>query len=206
MNSPEIQLLIRHLSKLPGLGPRSGRRLALHLLKRRDALFRPLIQVMMDAEQNIKTCHICYNLDASDPCCLCQDPSRDGAQLCVVGDVADLWAIERANTYRGYYHILGGALSAIDGVGPQQLTISPLLEKLSRNRDHNRGAQKPITEVILALNATVDGQTTLHYLIDQLKDFPVKVSTLAHGMPMGGEMDYLDEGTLFTAFEARRKV
>lgn len=204
MNSPEIQLLIRHLSKLPGLGPRSGRRLALHLLKKRESLFRPLIQVMQDAEQKIKTCQICYALDACDPCQLCQDPTRNASQLCVVGDVGDLWALERANTFRGYYHVLGGSLSAIDGVGPQQLTISALLNRLQPQK--NTSAISPISEVILALNATVDGQTTIHYLIDQLKDYPVKVSTLAHGMPVGGEMDYLDEGTIFTAFEARRGV
>lgn len=205
MNSPEIQLLIRHLSKLPGLGPRSGRRLALQLLKKRETLFRPLIQVMQDAEQKIKTCQVCYGLDASDPCQLCQDQTRDTSQLCVVGDVADLWALERANTFKGYYHVLGGALSAIDGVGPQQLTISALLSRLQSPK--NTGSTTPvISEVILALNATVDGQTTIHYLIDQLKDYPIKVSTLAHGMPIGGEMDYLDEGTLFTAFEARRGV
>lgn len=202
MNSPEIQSLIRHLSKLPGLGPRSGRRLALHLLKHRESHFQPLLQVMEDAERKIKTCQICYNLDASDPCSLCLDVKRDSSQLCVVGDVADLWAIERANTFRGYYHILGGVLSAIDGVGPQQLTLSKLLTRL---KTPPTGMTQP-TEVILALNATVDGQTTVHYLIEQLKTYPLKVSTLAHGMPIGGEMDYLDEGTLFTAFQARKKV
>ncbi|WP_010297062.1 recombination mediator RecR [Candidatus Odyssella thessalonicensis] len=197
MNSPEIQLLIQHLSKLPGLGPRSGRRVALHLLKKREKIFRPLIQVMAEAEQKVRTCHICHALDASDPCTLCTDPKRDPHQLCVVEDVADLWALERANTYRGVYHVLGGVLSAIDGIGPQQLTIQSLLDRVAKGSVH---------EVILALNATVDGQTTIHYLIEQLREHKIKITTLAHGVPIGGELDYLDEGTLFTAFQARRSA
>jgi recombination protein RecR len=203
MHSPEIQLLIRHLGKLPGLGPRSGRRLALHLLKHRENLFQPLLQVMKEAEQKIKTCSICYNLDACTPCSLCTDTKRNPAQLCIVGDVADLWAIERANTFKGYYHVLGGLLSAIDGIGPQQLTLSTLLKRLT---SPSHGLPQP-TEIILALNATADGQTTVHYLIERLKPYPLlNISTLAHGIPMGGEMDYLDEGTLFTAFQARKRV
>lgn len=197
MKSPEILRLIQFLSKLPGLGPRSGRRLALHLLKKREQIFRPLIQAMQEAEAKIVTCTTCHNLDTSNPCSLCQDPRRDPSQLCVVEDVSDLWAMERANIFRGYYHILGGVLSAIDGVGPQQLAISSLLTRL---------AKPEIKEVVLAMSATVDGQTTIHYLTDQLKDFPVSVTTLAHGVPIGGELDYLDEGTLFTAFQARRGV
>lgn len=197
MNSPEIQLLIQHLSKLPGLGPRSGRRVALHLLKKRDKIFRPLIQVMLDAEQKVKTCNLCHSLDAADPCSLCTDPKRDPQQICVVEDIADLWALERANTYRGLYHVLGGVLSAIDGIGPQQLTIKSLLDRVAKGQ---------ISEIILALNATVDGQTTIHYLIEQLRPFNVIVTTLAHGVPIGGELDYLDEGTLFTAFQARRSA
>jgi recombination protein RecR len=197
MKNNEIQRLIQFLSKLPGLGPRSGRRLALHLLKKREQVFRPLIQSMQDAEAKIVTCTICHNLDASDPCSVCQDPRRDPALLCVVEDVSDLWAIERANIFKGYYHILGGVLSAIDGVGPQQLAINSLLERLVKSE---------IKEVVLALSATVDGQTTIHYLTDQLKDFPVTMTTLAHGVPIGGELDYLDEGTLFTAFQARRGI
>ena len=195
MKSTEIQRLIQQLSKLPGLGPRSGRRVALHLLKKREQIFQPLIQTMVEAEAKIKTCKTCFNLDTLDPCSLCLDPKRDTSLLCVVEDVADLWALERANTFRGHYHILGGVLSAIDGVGPQQLTISPLIERVAKGH---------ITEIILALNATVDGQTTIHYLIEQLKPFDVRVSTLAHGVPIGGELDYLDEGTLFTAFQARK--
>lgn len=197
MKSPEILRLIQFLSKLPGLGPRSGRRLALHLLKKREQIFRPLIQSMQEAEAKIVTCTICHNLDTSNPCSLCQDPRRDLSQICVVEDVSDLWAMERANIFRGYYHILGGVLSAIDGVGPQQLAITSLLERL---------LNPEIKEVVLALSATVDGQTTIHYLTDQLKDLPITVTTLAHGVPMGGELDYLDEGTLFTAFQARRGV
>lgn len=197
MKSTEIQRLIQFLSKLPGLGPRSGRRLALHLLKKREQVFRPLIQSMQEAEAKIVTCTICHNLDTSDPCSLCQDPRRDPTLLCVVEDVSDLWAIERANIFRGYYHILGGVLSAIDGVGPQQLAINTLLERLVKSE---------IKEIVLALSATVDGQTTIHYLTDQLKDLPISITTLAHGVPIGGELDYLDEGTLFTAFQARRGV
>lgn len=197
MNSPEIQLLIQHLSKLPGLGPRSGRRVALHLLKRREKIFRPLIQVMSDAEQKVKTCQVCHALDASDPCSLCLDPKRDRQQICVVEDIADLWALERANTYRGVYHVLGGVLSAIDGIGPQQLTIQGLLDRVAKGE---------VNEVVLALSATVDGQTTIHYLVEQLRPFDVTVTTLAHGVPIGGELDYLDEGTLFTAFQARRSA
>jgi len=197
VKSPEIQLLIQHLSKLPGLGPRSGRRVALHLLKKREKIFRPLIQVMVDAEQKVKTCHLCNALDATDPCSLCSDPKRDPYQICVVQDVADLWAMERVNTYKGMYHVLGGVLSAIDGVGPQQLAIQSLIDRVAKGQ---------ITEVILALNATVDGQTTIHYLSEQLKPMGVSVTTLAHGVPIGGELDYLDEGTLFTAFQGRRSA
>jgi recombination protein RecR len=195
MNSPEIQRLIQQLSKLPGLGPRSGRRLALHLLKKRTQIMRPLIDVMVEAETNIKTCAHCFNLDTTDPCTICLDPKRDPAQLCVVEDVADLWAFERASTFKGHYHILGGVLSAMDGVGPQQLTITQLL----RRAEHGQ-----IREIVLALNATIDGQTTIHYLIDRLKPMGVHVSTLAHGVPIGGELDYLDDGTLLTAFLARK--
>lgn len=197
MNSPEIQRLIQSFSKLPGLGPRSGRRLALHLLKKREQVLRPLIQIMQDAEDKIKTCRTCHNLDTSDPCSLCQDQRRDPTQICVVEDVSDLWAIERANIFKGYYHILGGVLSAIDGIGPQQLNITTLHERLASGK---------IKEVVLALSATVDGQTTIHYLTDQLKGFTVTITMLAHGVPIGGELDYLDEGTLFTAFQARRDV
>jgi recombination protein RecR len=197
MQGPEIQRLIQYLGRLPGLGPRSGRRLALHLLKKREQTLRPLIDALQTAEATIKTCLTCYNLDTRDPCTLCTDAKRDESILCVVQDVADLWALERAGVFRGRYHILGGVLSAIDGVGPSQLTIDALLERVQKTA---------IREVVLALNATIDGQTTIHYLIDRLQPFDISLSTLAHGVPMGGELDYLDDGTLTTAFTARKTV
>lgn len=195
MQGPEILRFIQHLSRLPGLGPRSGRRLALHLLKKREQLLQPLIEVMQVAASSVKTCSTCFNLDTTSPCQICSDPRRDETQICVVEDVADLWALERANIVRGHYHVLGGVLSAIDGMGPSQLTVGTLLQRVEKGE---------IKEVILALNATVDGQTTVHYLIDRLAPFPLQVSTLAHGVPIGGELDYLDDGTLSMAFTARR--
>ncbi|MCX7338733.1 MAG: recombination mediator RecR [Alphaproteobacteria bacterium] len=195
MNGPEIQRMIQCLSRLPGLGPRSGRRVALHLLKKREAVLQPLIDALTDANRKIQTCSQCFNLDTQNPCSLCQDPKRDPQQLCVVTDVADLWAVERAGIFRGRYHVLGGVLSAMDGMGPQQLTIDSLVHKVSKGT---------ITEIVLALNATVDGQTTVHYLADRLQPYPVRLTTLAHGVPMGGELDYLDEGTLSAAFSERR--
>jgi recombination protein RecR len=197
MSGSEIQRLIQYLGKLPGLGPRSGRRLALHLLKKREQVMRPLIEALQTAEATIKICQTCYGLDTQDPCTLCTDPRRDGALLCVVQDVADLWALERASVFRGRYHVLGGVLSAIDGMGPNQLTIDSLVERIQR---------AGVKEVVLALNATIDGQTTIHYLIDRLQPLGVSLSTLAHGVPIGGELDYLDDGTLNTAFTARRVV
>ena len=197
MSGSEIQRLIQYLSKLPGLGPRSGRRLALHLLKKREQIMLPLIEALQTAEATIKTCQTCYNLDSSEPCYICTDSRRDGSVLCVVQDVADLWALERANVFRGRYHVLGGVLSAIDGMGPDQLTIEPLVNRIQKTG---------IKEVVLALNATIDGQTTIHYLIDRLQPLTISLSTLAHGVPIGGELDYLDDGTLTTAFTARRAV
>ena len=197
MQGSEIQRLIQYLGKLPGLGPRSGRRLALHLLKKRDQVMRPLIEALQTAEALIKTCQTCYSLDTQDPCAICCDPRRTTGVLCVVQDVADLWALERANVFRGQFHVLGGVLSAIDGISPSQLTIDPLIARV-----HKSG----IKEVVLALNATIDGQTTMHYLIDRLQPLGVSLSTLAHGVPIGGELDYLDDGTLVTAFTARRGV
>ena len=194
MNSPEIQTLIQLLSKLPGLGPRSGRRMALHLLKKREHVLSPLIQALQTAHERIQTCETCHTLDVVTPCTLCCDPTREQHQLCIVADVSDLWALERAKIFRGQYHVLGGVLSAVDGVGPQQLTIPTLLKRLEN---------APITEVILALNATIDGQTTIHYLQELMADFPIQLSTLAHGVPIGGELDYLDDGTLYTAFQRR---
>ncbi|HEY1709380.1 MAG TPA: recombination mediator RecR [Rhizomicrobium sp.] len=193
---PEIERLIQLLAKLPGLGPRSARRAALVLLKKREVLLEPLSVAMRDAAAAIKTCEICGNLDTASPCSLCRDPRREAAVLCVVEDVADLWALERAGVFKGKYHVLGGALSALDGVTPERLNVASLL-----NRVH-----EGVEEVILAMNATVEGQTTAHYLIDTLAPSGVKVTRLAHGVPVGGELDYLDEGTLNAAFKARRSL
>lgn len=193
---PEIERLIQLLSKLPGLGPRSARRAALALLKKREQLLEPLGSAMRDAAAAIKTCEVCGNLDTSSPCSLCNDPRRDVHVLCVVEDVADLWALERASVFRGKYHVLGGALSALDGITPEKLNMAPLI---ARVRDG-------VEEVILAMNATVEGQTTAHYLMDALAASTVKVTRLAHGVPVGGELDYLDEGTLSHAFKARRSL
>src|SRR4051812_19616894 len=192
---PEIERLIQLLAKLPGLGPRSARRAALALLKKREALLEPLGAAMRDAAAAIRVCDVCGNLDTTDPCSLCRDPRRDPHILCVVEDVADLWALERAGVFRGRYHVLGGALSALDGVTPERLNVASLLERVK---------QAGIDEVILAMNATVEGQTTAHYLMDMLGT--MKVTRLAHGVPVGGELDYLDEGTLSAAFKARRAL
>ncbi|MBS0470339.1 MAG: recombination protein RecR [Proteobacteria bacterium] len=191
---PEIERLIQLLAKLPGLGPRSARRAALTLLKKRDQLLDPLASAMRDAARAIKTCETCGNLDTASPCAICRDPRRDGHVLCVVEDVADLWALERAGVFRGRYHVLGGALSALDGVTPERLNVASLIERVKSGID----------EVILAMNATVEGQTTAHYLMDALAG--AKVTRLAHGVPVGGELDYLDEGTLNAAFKARRSL
>ena len=191
---PEIERLIQLLAKLPGLGPRSARRVALTLLKKREALLEPLGAAMRDAAVAIRVCNICGNLDTASPCSLCRDPNRDSHVLCVVEDVADLWALERAGVFRGKYHVLGGALSALEGVTPERLNVASLLRRVGNGVD----------EVILAVNATVEGQTTAHYLMDTLAPSGVKVTRLAHGVPVGGELDYLDEGTLSAAFKARR--
>jgi len=193
---PEIERLIQLLAKLPGLGPRSARRAALTLLKKREALLEPLAAAMRGAADAITTCSECGNLDTTNPCAICRDPRRDMHILCIVEDVADLWALERANVFRGRYHILGGALSALDGVTPERLNIATLRARLAPD----------VSEVILAMNATIEGQTTAHYLIDVLANANVKVTRLAHGVPVGGELDYLDEGTLSAAFKARRAM
>ena len=195
----EIERLIALLAKLPGLGPRSARRAALALLKKRDTLLEPLALAMQEAAAAISACEICGNLDTQSPCAICTDPRRDPHILCVVEDVADLWALERAGVFRGRYHVLGGALSALDGVTPERLNVSGLLERAS-----SKGSGHKVDEVILAMNATVEGQTTAHYLMDLLGD--MKVTRLAHGVPVGGELDYLDEGTLSAAFKARRAL
>jgi len=193
---PEIEKLVQLLAKLPGLGPRSARRVALQLLKKRETLLAPLASAMQDAADAIRDCEICGNLDTTSPCAICRDERRDPHVLCVVEDVADLWALERAGVFRGRYHVLGGALSALDGVTPERLNITPLLSRLGQGVD----------EIILAMNATVEGQTTAHYLMDVLAAQNVKVTRLAHGVPVGGELDYLDEGTLSAAFKARRAM
>jgi len=190
----EIERLIQLLAKLPGLGPRSARRAALALLKKRDTLLEPLADSLREAADAILTCEVCGNLDTQSPCAICSDTRRDSHLLCVVEDVADLWALERAGVFRGRYHVLGGALSALDGITPERLNVVQLLER----------AKHGVDEVILAMNATVEGQTTAHYLMDLLGDR--KVTRLAHGVPVGGELDYLDEGTLSAAFKARRSL
>ncbi|MGC9953694.1 MAG: recombination mediator RecR [Rhizomicrobium sp.] len=192
---PEIERLIQLLAKLPGFGPRSARRAALALLKKRETLLEPLTSALGEASAAIKTCEICGNLDTTSPCALCRDPRRDSRVLCVVEDVADLWALERAGVFRGRYHVLGGALSALDGITPEQLNVAALLTRA-----------KDVDEVIIAVNATVEGQTTAHYLLDALASSGAKVTRLAHGVPVGGELDYLDEGTLSAAFKARRAL
>ncbi len=190
----EIDRLIHLLAKLPGLGPRSARRAALALLKKRETLLEPLADALAEAAAALKQCSTCGNLDTMDPCALCRDPTRDATSLCVVEDVDDLWALERAAMFRGRYHVLGGALSALDGITPEKLNLGKLVER----------AREGVTEVILAMNATVEGQTTAHYLMDALEPLHVRVTRLAHGVPVGGELDYLDEGTLSAAFRARR--
>ena len=197
MSGPEIERLIQLLAKLPGLGPRSARRAALHLFKKRESLMQPLMAAMDDAAEKVRACSTCGNLDTSDPCAICTDGRRDAATICVVEDVADLWALERAGVFRGKYHVLGGVLSALDGVGPDDLAIGKLV---------NRARGPEVKEVILAMGATVDGQTTAHYLTDRLRDCEVEVTRLAHGVPVGGELDYLDDGTLGAALKARRPL
>lgn len=198
MVSQELQNLIQILSKLPSLGPRSGRRMALHLLKNQETTLRQLIHALGEVEAKVKTCSQCGNLDTLDPCQICQDPKRDPSVICVVEDVADLWAIDKTASFRGCYHVLGGTLSALDGVGPEDLRIAGLL---------NRCRGGDVQEIILALNATVDGQTTAHYLQDQLQDLGIPtITSLARGVPVGGELDYLDDGTLTTALASRRAV
>ncbi|MCK6450467.1 MAG: recombination mediator RecR [Alphaproteobacteria bacterium] len=195
MTGPEIERLIQLLARLPGLGPRSARRAALHLLKRREALLDPLARALTDVAAVVKACHVCGNLDSVDPCSICADPRRDTGLVCVVAEVGDLWALERSGAFKGRYHVLGGTLSALDGVGPDRLNLNGLIQ---------RAESGAIREAILALDATVDGQTTAHYIADRLSGTPAKVSRLAHGVPVGGELDYLDDGTIAAALNARR--
>jgi recombination protein RecR len=191
---PEIERLIQLLARLPGLGPRSARRAALALIKKREQLMAPLAGALKTAMERIAVCGTCGNIDTSNPCTICTDPCRDGAVIVVVADVADLWALERAQAVNARYHVLGGTLSPLDGVGPGELTIDGLVM---------RAHAPEVKEVILALNATVDGQTTAHYITDLLAGANVQVTRLAHGVPVGGELDYLDEGTLAAAMRSR---
>ncbi len=192
---PEIERLIGLLAKLPGLGPRSARRAALALLKRREQLLAPLADALAEAAARVRTCQVCGALDTQDPCAICSDPHRDAALICVVEEVGALWAMERASAFRGRYHVLGGLLSALDGIGPDALKIGPLV---------TRASEPGVAEVILALPATVDGQTTAHYLADQLSRAEVSITMLARGVPVGGELDWLDDGTIAQAMRARR--
>ena len=191
---PEIERLIQLLAKVPGLGPRSASRAALHLIKKKEQLLSPLASAMSEAVDKVRICSTCGNVDTIDPCMICSDPRRDPATLIVVEDVADLWALERAGAMNARFHVLGGTLSPLDGIGPDQLNIKALVERVAAGE---------VSEVILAVNATVEGQTTAHYLTDQLSGFEVKVTRLAHGVPVGGELDYLDEGTLSAALKSR---
>lgn len=191
---PEIERLIQLLAKVPGLGPRSARRAALQLIKKKEQLLSPLAAAMAEAVDAVRICSTCGNVDTCDPCTVCTDPRRDGATIIVVEDVADLWALERAGAMNARYHVLGGTLSPLDGIGPDELNIKALIDRV---------AGGGVSELILAVNATVEGQTTAHYITDQLSGLEVRVTRLAHGVPVGGELDYLDEGTLSAALKSR---
>ncbi|HYI42556.1 MAG TPA: recombination mediator RecR [Sphingomicrobium sp.] len=197
MASQEIEALANALARLPGLGPRSARRAVLHLMKKRENALEPLLSALRNVADKLATCSACGNVDTSDPCGICRDPRRDERSLCVVEEVSDLWALDRSRLFPGRYHVLGGRLSALDGVRPEDLAIDTLV---------GRVAGGGIDEVVLAMNATLEGQTTAHYLAERLEKFPVRLTQLAHGLPVGGELDYLDEGTLAQALRARRPV
>lgn len=191
---PEIERLIQLLAKVPGLGPRSARRAALHLIKKKEQLLAPLALAMGEAVDKVRVCSTCGNVDTSDPCMVCTDPRRDETTIIVVEDVADLWALERATALNTRYHVLGGTLSPLDGIRPEDLNIASLVSRV---------AEGSVVEIILAVNATVEGQTTAHYITDQLDGMGVKITRLAHGVPVGGELDYLDDGTLAAALRSR---
>ena len=196
MASAEIEALSSALARLPGLGPRSARRAVLHLVKKRETALPALLDALLAVQDTLVECRICGNVDTCDPCGICSDPKRDTKSICVVEDVADLWALDRAKLFSGTFHVLGGRLSALDGVRPEDLAIPSLLARVEAGVD----------EVVLAMNATPAGQTTAHYLAERLEDFPVRITQLAHGLPVGGELDYLDEGTLAQALRARRPM
>ena len=199
----DIERLIQLLARLPGLGPRSARRAALHLINKRESLMQPLAGALADAAENIRTCGTCGNVDAQDPCRICADPTRDGSTLCVVEQVGDLWALERGGAYKGRYHVLGGVLSALEGIGPEDLNIAGLVQRANAPA---QGDQPRVSEIILATNLTVDGQTTAHYITERLDGSGVSITRLAHGVPVGGELDYLDDGTLNAALKARQAL
>ena len=197
MASQEIEALSQALARLPGLGPRSARRAVLHLMKKREAALQPLLAALQNVSEKLSTCSTCGNVDTSDPCGICSDPRRDAKSLCVVEEVADLWALDRSRLFPGRYHVLGGHLSALEGIRPEDLGIDKLVSRV---------AAGGIDEVVLAMNATLEGQTTAHYLAERLEKFPIRLTQLAHGLPVGGELDYLDEGTLAQALRARRPI
>ncbi len=197
MASQEIEALVQQLARLPGLGPRSARRAVLHLMKRREAVLTPLLAALERVADRLVSCAICGNVDTQNPCSICTDPRRDTRALCVVEEVSDLWALDKSRLFPGRYHVLGGRLSALEGVRPQDLSIDALVARV---------AAGGIDEVVLAMNATLEGQTTAHYLAERLEAFPLRLTQLAHGLPVGGELDYLDEGTLAQALRARRPV
>ena len=197
MASQQIEALTQALARLPGLGPRSARRAVLHLMKKRAAALDPLLAALQAVSESLSTCSTCGNLDTADPCAICRDPRRDERLLCVVEEVADLWALDRSRLFPGRFHVLGGRLSALEGVRPEDLTIDRLVQRI---------AAGGIDEVVLAMNATLEGQTTAHYLAERLEKFPIRLTQLGHGLPVGGELDYLDEGTLAQALRARRPV
>ena len=197
MASQEIETLSGALAQLPGLGPRSARRAVLWLVKRRETALPGLLDALEQVRERLEECRICGNVDTRDPCGICADPKRDTKSICVVEDVSDLWALDRARLFTGRYHVLGGRLSALDGVRPEDLAIAPLLGRVEEGG---------VDEVVLAMNATLEGQTTAHYIAERLEDHPVRITQLAHGLPVGGELDYLDEGTLAQALRARRPL
>ncbi len=197
MASPEIEALTQALARLPGLGPRSARRAVLHLMKRRETALAPLLSALTRVSERLSVCGRCGNVDTNDPCAICADPRRDTRLLCVVEEVSDLWALERSRLFPGRFHVLGGRLSALEGVRPEDLAIDSLVARI---------ADGGVDEVVLAMNATLEGQTTAHYLAERLERFPIRLTQLAHGLPVGGELDYLDEGTLAQALRARRPV
>ena len=197
MASPEIESLTQALARLPGLGPRSARRAVLHLMKKRESALQPLLRALEAVNTRLSTCAICGNIDTNNPCAICADPRRDSRALCVVEEVADLWALDRSRLFPGRFHVLGGRLSALEGVRPEDLRIDSLVSRI---------AAGGIDEVVLAMNATLEGQTTAHYIVERIEKYPVRLTQLAHGLPVGGELDYLDEGTLAQALRARRPV